>query len=1015
MSLRPLEVQLLGDFKIRIGERIIPNDAWKLRKAAGIVKLLALEPTHRLHREQVLDTFWPDLDPASAANNLRYALHSARKTLAADSILYREGHHLVLADPPDIDVDVHTFESAADAAWRGISPADFRRATHIYRGDLLPSDLYEEWLDARRTALRTSYLALLARLARILEEQGDTDGAIEVWHQVVSSDPLHEEAHSRLMLVFAQAGRRDDALERYRMLVTNLERALGVEPDPVTIQLAEAIRNGTLGETRAPLESRSRPSNLPAPMTTLVGRQRDIAEARQALGESRLVTLTGPGGVGKTQLAITAARDAVQNHPDGVFLVQLAPLSKPELVVTTIIRTLDIFESSSETPEETLIEFLSGRSMLLVLDNFEHVLPAAMLVSRMLQAAPGLTILTTSRALLHLRGERVYHVRALSEEASSSLFVERSQEVNPAFAPDDREMDAIRQICQRLDALPLAIELAAARSNILSPTALLDRLDKPLALLTGGPRDLPDRQQTLRTAIGWSYELLPYKEQILFQKLAVFQGGWTLQAAEHVSAEDQDVLSRISALVDSNLIEALPQDDLELRFRMLETIREYGLERLSDSGGEEAARMAHARFFADLVASAPPYLLGPDHAHWLIRLELEHANIRAALDWLAERDVEAGLWMLTGLWRFWWMRAHLTIGRAYFERFLEMIDDTFEPALVAQVLTGAGVMAEFSSDFAWDRAEALHQQALSIWLDLSDPPYGAYWSYLCLGNLAVRTGDFTKARAFYDEGLIYPEQHGQAFARAGALLLIGNLLSSQGAYDLAEQRFRESHSLAREGGDPWLVSMSTNNIGVLLQAQGRYAESQPYFAEALHVGRQLGNHRDTALALGNLGWVNFYQDHIQEATTLFEESLDLANRSNDKRSIAFCMCGLATCLLHNGEIDQALGLFRQSFANFRASGELIGLPDALEGIADAYARRGEPERATAMFSAAAAYREQSGIAAHDVFRKAVEAAITSIRDTLDDTRFQTAWEQGSTLTIDQIWNMETSRAEAAIG
>jgi predicted ATPase/DNA-binding SARP family transcriptional activator len=1009
MDSHTLHIRLLGDFEIRIGERIITDDAWKLRKAAGIVKLLALEPTHRLHREQILDTLWPDLDPDAATNNLRYALHTARRTLNTGGLPLRDGQHLTLGPPDAVRVDVQAFEASVDAAWRNNDPASFQAASRLYSGDLLPADLYDEWLDPRRTSLRTSYLAVLARLAGIYEELDDPARAIEAWQGLVTADPLREDACARLMLLLAQSGRRDEALARFDTLREALDRELGVAPEPVTRQLAEAICDGTLGAIGPPPPIRQRSSRMPAQTTSLIGRQREIAEVQQALTSSRIVTLTGPGGAGKTRLAISVAEELRPDFPDGVYFVQLASISQADFVVSAMAQELGLTSAHEQTPMDQLLQFLEDRSALLVLDNFEHVLPATTEVSQILAASSRTVVLATSRIPLHIRGERIYPLRSLADEAAVSLFIERSRDANPGFEPDADQTAAIREICQRLDCLPLAIELAAARSNILSPQELLARIEQPLNLLTGGPRDLPDRQRTLRAAIAWSYDLLNPQEQVLFQKLAVFRGGWTLAAAEFMCSAEIDALTGLSSLVDSSLAERMVTHNGEPRFRMLETIREYGLEQLAASGNDEDVRREHAHLFAGLVAQAPPFLHGPEQPDWLNRFEQEHANIQAALDWQASHDVETGLKMISGLWRFWWMRGHVSIGKRFFDQFLALADDTFEPVVMALALTGAGVMTEYESGLSWERAGRLYEQALSIWLDLENPPAGAHWCYLGLGIIATRYGDFQEAEAHFLDALEYTERHNQTFERSGGLLLLGNVASIRGEADKGAEYFQECLDIARQFEDPWIIAVATNNLGLLLTQQGRYEEARPFITESLEGHRLLGHSRDIAVTLATLAWIALRQDRVQESSDLYDESLTTALQSNDLRAITAATYGHASVALHQGDAKRAQEMYRQCLTGFQKAGEPSGIADAIEGLARTYSSMGDLEQAISLHASAAAYRARIGIPPADIDRPFIEQDLSKLRDQLPETAFQTAWDTGLAMNPDQISTMENNR------
>ena len=495
------------------------------------------------------------------------------------------------------------------------------------------------------------------------------------------------------------------------------------------------LRGPELDVDFPPLKSLDRHlHNLPAQPTTLLGREAEVAAARALLQQDgvRMVTLTGPGGTGKTRLGLQVGAELVDVFADGVWFVPLAAIADPALVVPAIAQSLGLSEVASQPLLNIVQDYLKDKQALLLLDNFEHLTSAASTISALLAACPTLKVLITSREPLRITGEREIPVPPLSLPSSRQvrglspaafleypairLFVERAQTVKPDFALTEAIAADVAAICLRLDGLPLAIELAAARVRVLPPGQLLARLDRRLKILTGGNRDLPARQQTLRAAIEWSHELLDPDEQSLFAHLAVFAGGCTLEAAEAVcgahGGHEIDVLDGLDSLSQKSLLRPEEGSEGWTRFTMLETIREYALERLDASGEADSLRQAHARFFLDLAEAAEPQLTGPDQVLWLDRLGTEHDNLRAALGWL-ERSSEREPWLrLSGaLWRFWWVRGHMTEGRGWLARALAETDG-LPPAVRAKSLSGAGILAESQGDYV--QAKALHEESLAL-------------------------------------------------------------------------------------------------------------------------------------------------------------------------------------------------------------------------------------------------------------------------------------------------------------
>lgn len=613
----------------------------------------------------------------------------------------------------------------------------------------------------------------------------------------------------------------------------------------------------------------ARTRNLPAPSTPLIGRsrERDLVGSQVRQTEVRLLTLTGAGGVGKTRLALAVAEDLIEAFDDGVYFVDLAPIVDPGLVPSAIAGALDVAESTRWSLIECLIDYLRGRSVLLLLDNFEQVLAAAPLLAELMTACPRLKTLVTSRAALRLSGEHEFPVpplelpdltrlpdlESLSHYEAVTLFVQRARAARPDFQITNANAPAIAELCARLDGLPLPIELAAARIKLLSPQAMLARLGRRLSLLTGGGRDLPARQQTLRNTIDWSYNLLEPDECVLFARLAVFAGGCSLDAVETVCDIDEDLsldmLDGLALLVDQSLLRQTEGPEGEPRFGMLETIREYATERLEVSSDAETVQRQHAQHYLALARQAVPELLGPRQGIWLDRLEREHDNLRAALTWSIEgEEAELGLRLAASLWRFWVLRGHFREGQEWLERTLARW-----PAAPAQAradaLNSAGNLAMARGDDG--RAEARYEEALSLRPLLRDRLMVADYQH----NLAIAVlnrRDFDRVETLLQESLETYRELGYEHGMALSLLIWGVLSRNRGDPEGARSYYEECLALFRSLGDTSHIALVLNNMARLERDREEWQRAATFCAESLAIYRELGDTHGLATVLSNL-------------------------------------------------------------------------------------------------------------------------------------------------------------------
>ena len=906
-------IELLGGFSAVVDGTPVPEGAWRLKKARELVKLLALAPQHRLHREQALDAFWREKGPDAAANNLHQALHVARRALGPDAIELRDE---LLHLSADVVVDVVEFERAAVDARRSGTPAAYRAALALYGGELLPENRYDDWVESRRDELAELSAAL--------------------------ADELGE---------------------------------LGV---------VEGVRG------------------LPIDTTSFVGRERELDQLGTLLAGTRLLTLTGAGGAGKTRLALELARGVEASFGDGAVLVELAPVAEPAHVREAVAAALDVRALPGRDLDAAVADFLSGRSLLLVLDNCEHVLlAAASVVDLLLRSAPGVAIVATSREPLRVQGETVFRVPSLALPdpegpiepgdllgyESIRLFVERAGAAAPGFALEDRNAREIVRICYRLDGLPLAIELAAARLGALGADAIAERLDDRFRLLRAGSHSAPTRQQTLEATLEWSHELLSHDERTLLRRLAVFAGGFELPAVEAVCSGDdldrREVADVLGRLVEKSLVTG---DDRsrDRRYRLLETVRLYAGERLEEAGESASLARRHADWAFELAGRQRD---DP-------RLDREAANLQAALDTLLAVDQPAALRLCVSLWPFWLRRIDLEEGHRRLEEALAAVPDRTKTR-------AAALLAASALDLRagrLDRAEAAVLECRSVAEEIGDP--WSHWLALHFaGGIAMSRDDSAAALEAFERALDLARR--ETFAAAAALGVyslgvarwrLGDLESVEGLVveSLEEfERLGDSPDLIptpisvvdmRRGASalgprrvfedtlqPFVEVSCKSAVGYVLANQAQIARerghpdrSRKLLDESIALFRREEDRRGESDALIRKAHLELAAGDLDAARTSFSQALELRRRLRDRRGIGMALSGLGLVEAASGDYERAEQLLAEARDLFRRAGDRWGLTGVLWNSADLAVTRGDLDGAADALEEALAVQREAG-------------------------------------------------------
>ena len=724
------------------------------------------------------------------------------------------------------------------------------------------------------------------------------------------------------------------------------------------------------------------PNNLPIQVTSFVGREKEIGEVKQLLSTARLLTLTGSGGTGKTRLSLHVAAEVLDTFKNGVWFIELAPLSDPALVPFSIASALGLREEPGRPLITTLMDWLRDKELLLILDNCEHLIEAcAKFADEVLHASHATRILTTSREALGIAGESIYHVPSLQtpnpeekikieqfeQYAAVRLFIDRATQSLSTFRVTNANAPAVAQICYRLDGIPLAIELAAARVKALSVEKIAERLDDRFRLLTGGSRTALPRQRTLQATIDWSYNLLSEDERVLLRKLSVFAGGWTLEAAEQVCASDiiasDQILDLLLHLVDKSLVVA-DTNASEPRYHMLETVRQYAQEKLIESEEGEGLRDQHLAYFLDLAEQADKEMHGPNQIEWLEHLEKDHDNHRAALDWcLSNQKTEAALRLLGALAWPWSMRDHFSEVESWLNKIRVLPDVSDYAGLYARLLNHIGDNRCEGGEFR--EARSILEESRAIWLKLGVEGERGLAEALNYLGIVARSyeGDITTAQSFFEQSFELYQKHGDEWGMSWIIFQLGSNAYIQGHYAEAEEQFMKSLTKFQELGDKFAVAYMCSGMGDLAQFLGDYERAGKFYEQNLEIFQQLHSRFVLAWPFLNLGWVALYGGDYRKAKSLFDESLKRSVEDSNKALVTACLMGLASVLGMTSKSEQAARLF-----------------GAVQSLVESTRRTGHMELSA---------------------QKEFDHYVAVVRGQLDEVAFAKALAEGRTMTLEQ--------------
>ena len=1037
MLTEPWRITLFGGLQATQANRTIQR--FQTAKTAELLAYLACFP-HRAHtRDELTEILWPENDPQATRNRLRVALNSLRRQLeppgAASGSILKADRATIHLNPAAFHTDVQEFEAAIKAASKAAAFAQEERplshAVSLYQGHLL-SGYDANWLSGERERFTNVMRSALQRLAEGYAQAENHEQALACALRLLELAPWEEQGTLLAMRGCIALERSADALRYFQKWKRRLQTEFNDAPSETICALAAALQQQQGMRALAPKEAASqlvrpqaimrqtlpRPSvsavkpdmipktgsTLPLALTPFHGRETEVAEVVAWLHNdaSRLAVLTGMGGIGKTRCLLETARRAYDVFPGGVVFVPLASVSTRDMLGDAILLALGGKPQRNGSLVEAIQQALLPPPTLLLLDNFEHLVPeGAELVADLLASISSLTCLISSRQVTGVAGEQEFALsplpipgsstlpEQLAECASVQMFVSRAQSVSADFQITPRNAAILAQLCNALEGIPLAIELAASWTRILAPAQMLSRLTQRFDLLVSRRRSGNPRHQTLRETLAWSYHSLSPELQQFFRSCAVFHGGWTLEAAVQVCSEPR-ACEFLEQLRERSLVltdEQAPNTDFaEVRYRLLETLREFALEQ-AETGETIEMQSRHAAYYLMLAEQAEPHLLAAHQAEWLARLEAEQDNFRAALDSLcrADTDPEAGLRLAGALWRFWLTRGFLREGRQRLEQALQAAPP--DASLCNSYVSDLSA----SSRFVSARVKALG---------------GA-------GALALAQGDYPAAQAWCEQQMEAARHTQDAAGKAEALHRMGNVALSQGSYHRARTLYENCITIRRCLGDRQGMGQTLNNLGIVAYEQGDFPAARSLYEEFLTICRDTGDRKGMGGALSQLGILARAQQDFAAARAFLRESLTIRRELGDKQGIAFALANLANVFFDEGDLEMSGRMARESLIALRALGDLGHIVVALRDMASQVMMEGQPARAARLYGAESLLREALGASIAPRKREPYEANQTALCRALGEGLYRAAWTLGRSLTLDQALDLALQEAPDA--
>lgn len=1033
------QILLFGKLQAHCGDLHVTR--FRTQKAAGILAYLAYH-LHRVHpRELLAELYWPDTSFESGRNSLKQELAALRRQLEPPgfprgSVIIADRLEIRL-NPASITTDTAAFEAEVSAGLALSEPGERARRLNkviaIYQGELLPGH-YEDWVLAERQRLADLYSDTLIRIAVDWESIGEFGRALDAAQRSANLDPLREERQSAVIRLYLAAGQPAEARRQYadfeRLLRQELGDAPTAELQSLVRSIPESVRFASASATPPPsrvsarklatTEPQQPTRHLPIPLTRFFGREKELAcipELLLGAGEysrekvsisergARLLTLMGPGGVGKTRLALEIAERVSPVLGGAVWFVQLANIADASALCSTILDSMGQPRSAQTDLLEALVSQLAAYPCLLVLDNFEHLVDdGAMFVARLLRRAPCLHCLVTSRRLLEIDGEQVYTLEPLSapsapgtpdrlmEFASVQLFVDRAQTVRPDFQITTRNTTAVAALSDRLEGIPLAIELAAAWSGTLTPAQILSRLTRRFDLLISRKRDVPERHRTLESAIDGSFRLLSKELQAVFLRLAIFRGGWSLEAAEQVVVDDPSfALQALTQLRERSLIQA-DEDGPEIRFRMLETLRDFAWEHLS---ALERLSMAqrHTAYFRVLVRQASGKLIGAEQSSWYRRLEQNIDNLRATLSWTLENDIASGLNLASDLWRFWLERCYVQEGTKWLEAVLSHPEAQAPTEARARALFAASHMASARGKYA--DAMVLMEANLQIAIAI-DNKHGIAATLNSIGNLCKELGKFERSLEVLNQSLDVYSAISDQRGVAAVYNNLGVTAEEMGDDDEAERCYSAALAINHKVGNRIWEAQNLSNIGNVELNRGLYLDARSLHEQSLKIHQEIDNQHGVCDVLIYLADTALVQGDLDAARPLIEESLYIATKLDDWTRVAIAIVEMGDLLQTEGRLSAAAHRYGEGLRIAGEQDDLAMIARILGGIAEIAACVGQLHLAARMWGASESFyncsrRSRPKDKAGDARRAAATAHSSA--------RFNDDWQDGAALPL----------------